>query len=597
MVNLLLQKKIIRLDRDTIKRIAAGEVVTRPASVVKELVENSLDANATKVSVIIRNGGKDIIEVIDDGVGIPSQEVELALELHTTSKIYEPEDLNNIETYGFRGEALASIAAVSVLEILTRNVKEEKGTYLLVEGGKIIEKRSIDRSPRTTIRVRDLFFNTPARRKFLKSDVVEKKHVTSVVTKIALANPEKQFTLLDNGKTIIRAPARKTLRERVFDLFGPKIGNNLLELNPHPIFSGFITHPHYHTRDRSLQFIFVNGRPVSSHILSNAVKTGYGTLLMTRQHPGFVISVAINPENVDVNIHPAKLEVRFHDEESLAAELRRLVKQTIVAKAEMEEIRSETLPESKELTPTEKKVSSVAHPIEPLLVGSTKEFVQARLTDVSDMFLLPSLHPSIGQELRLLGQVFEKYFLATIDRELILIDMHAAHERVNYEKNLRLLAETHKRQALLSPLKIELPPPTIARVEENSELLESIGFRFGALSSSFVELTSVPQIMSDISSTEDLISIFLTMLKNAENLLGSEEHASLSAKELMYHALAAQIACHGSLRAGDTPAPSYFATILRELSKCENPLSCPHGRPVLVRFPESWLDKQFKRIV
>ncbi len=594
MVKNLRRKKIVRLDRETIKRIAAGEVVSRPASVVKELIENSLDARAERISVNILNGGKDLIEVVDDGIGIPSHEVELALELHTTSKIYEPDDLRSIATYGFRGEALASIAAVSILEISTRSSEEARGTYLLTEGGKIIERKTIDRTPGTTIRVRNLFFNTPARRKFLKSDVIEKKHVISVVTKIALANAEKHFTLLANGKPIIRAPARNTIRERIFDLFGPKIANNFLELNAHPIFSGFITQPHYYSRDRSLQFAFVNGRPVNSTLLGTAVKTGYGTLLMTRQHPGFIIYVNIDPETVDVNIHPAKLEIRFQDEEMLASELRKLVKLTISEKAEMDQVRSEIIPKPQVSNTSHEEPDVQARATDPMVFERTA--VQSRLTDVSPQLPIPSFHSSIG-EMRLLGQVFKKYFLAETEGELVLIDMHAVHERVNYEKNLQALAKDHERQSLLSPLRVELPPSIIARIEENTEFLESMGFRFGSRGSSFIELTSVPHIMSGVSNTEKLVSILLDMLKNAEDLLGAEEHSSLSAKDLMYHALAAQIACHGSLRAGDEPNLAYFAGILRNLSKCKNQLSCPHGRPVLIRFPESWLDKQFKRIV
>ncbi len=611
-------RKIIRLDPNTIKRIAAGEVVTRPANVVKELVENSLDAEATKVSISIKNGGKTLIEVVDNGTGIPPEEVELAFELHTTSKVYSPDDLNHLITYGFRGEALASIAAVSIVEIWTTYKDNNTGVYLLLEGGTIKEKKEIHRKRGTTIRVRDLFFNTPARRKFMKTDTTERSHIVNVVTSIALARPEIQITLTEGTRNIINAPPRKTLHQRLYDIFGPNVATHFIELNPSPIFKGYITDPEFKAKDKSMQYFMVNKRPITSLLLSNALKTGYGTFLMTRQYPGGVIHVELPPEEIDVNIHPAKLEVRFKNEEKVFEELKQIVWETlkektgarIIPEAINETNRVIKKQSSSSIFATKSRISSrSSFPAEEKITFNKKyspqqptserkkqhlklDF-QSTLSETQTVTTKP-IHHSLPGNIRLLAQIFKKYFIAETEGEMILIDMHAAHERLNYEKNLKILNQKATIQKLLQPIVLDLPPTHLAEIENKKIELQTIGFEF-YVENNKVHITGLPGIFPAKIGPDEILEILLEVLSNSLEKTEDREHFQTT-EEYLKHLIAAKTACFYSLRAGDQPTLQQFARILAELRTCEKPLICAHGRPVIIRFPETWLDRKFHRI-
>lgn len=552
---------------EVVAKIAAGEVVERPASVVKELVENSLDAGATQIEVEVRGGGVSLIRVSDNGVGIPSDEVELAFERHATSKISCLDDLARLESLGFRGEALPSIAQVSEVSLITRTAEETVGTFVQFRDGKLI-----GRSPRgcpqgTQVSVRQLFRRFPARLKFLRSTSTENQHISHLLTQYALAFPEVRFRLVIDGRLVLHSPGSGKPREAIMAIYGPQVGRAMLEVNSGdfdlppfaPQLHGFISPPFLSRSNRGYFSFFVNRRWVQSRVLTRAVEQAYEGLLMSGRYPIVILNLQIPPEQVDVNIHPTKREVKFQYEGEVLYTVEKIVRATLLEKAPAAAPLSTSVSQQNKATPpaeVHQPLPSPAPPESPPPLSS-----------------LPIL--------RVLGQVQNTYIAAEGPEGIYLIDQHAAHERVLFEKLFREQLSDLEVQGLLQPLVLELSPKQEQVVREKAKLLADYGFGLEPFGERTYLLRSVPALLQG----RDLAQEFLEILDSLAE--GSPED--------WRRRLASFLACHGAVRAGQVLSQAEMETLLRELERTENPRTCPHGRPTMICLSTAQLEKEFGR--
>jgi DNA mismatch repair protein MutL len=564
------------LDKETIARIAAGEVVERPASVVKELVENALDAGASRIEVEVRGGGINLIRVTDNGSGIPSDEVALAFERHATSKISRPDDLQNIGSLGFRGEALPSIAAVAKVEVLTCAEGESAGTFLTLEGGVVTQKKGQARVRGMTVTVSNLFQRVPARLKFLKSIPTESGRVADVVSQYALAYPEVSFTLSVDGREKLRTSGRGRLLDSIIDVYGVEMAGKMLPIN-HPEgewsggpsnspiqVTGMVGSPELGRAGRGYLSFFVNRRWVSSRLLSYAVEEAYTGLLMVGKRPVAVLDISIPPPDVDVNIHPAKSEVKFRNDSDVFRAVQRAVRQALVAQMPVPKIEAVaapykapsayerqlwTLPESQE-RPTPPDVA------QPLLAS------------------LPVL--------RVVGQVMSRYIVAEGPDGLYLIDQHAAHERIRFELVQRQRAERKPEvQGLLEPATFEVTPRQDAILRECLDRLADFGFSIEEFGDRTYLVRTVPALVVG----DD----WPAMLRELLDALSGE------ARSRWEERMVASIACHGAVRAGQALTDDVMRALVRQLEQCVSPHTCPHGRPTIIRLSSAQLEREFGR--
>ena len=570
-------KEAIRvLMPEVASKIAAGEVVERPASVVKELVENSLDANATQITVEVRGGGVNLIRVVDNGVGIPSRQVELAFRRYATSKINTLADLGNIASLGFRGEALPSIAAVAEVDILTRTADEEAGTYLELRGGLSRGKGQRGRPPGTTITVRNLLRNFPARLKFLKSSATENSHIATVVSQYSLAFPEVRFTLLLEGRATLRTPGSCILRDVLLELYGLEVAQAMLEVGardeeppaeamaPLPQVSGVVSPPSVTRSGRGYLSFFVNRRWVNSRMLARAVEEAYHALLMAGKHPIAVVNISLPPQDVDVNVHPTKTEVRFRQEGVVFSTLQRAVRGALVAKAPVPRIEAQPQPSPPVLGPTLWTPGSIeARPPAPPLVAPRPQSS------------LPIL--------RVLGQLSGSYILAEGPEGLYLIDQHAAHERVLCDK---IRAQRQRQevevQGLLELVTIEVTARQEELLKGHGEALSGYGFALEPFGVRTYLVRTVPAVLRGRNVAQAIREI-LDSLAEGDAASDWEERLVIS------------LACHGAVRAGDTLSPEEMRELVRQLEQTAHPHTCPHGRPTMILLTAGQLERGFGR--
>lgn len=563
------------LDRSVAERIAAGEVVDRPAAAVKELIENSLDAGARAISVDVEGGGLRLIRVTDDGSGIPAEEVALAFQRYATSKIARVEDLDTIRSYGFRGEALPSIAAVSRLTLTTRTAGADAAVRAVLVGG-TLESLALWGAPRgTTVEVATLFFNTPARLKFLKSGLREAGLVAEVVQRGVMAHPDVAFRLTLNGRDAGRWPASSG-EARAVDLLGAGGAADLIPVQgaiPSGTVAGWLGRPEHNRSNRAAQYLFVNRRPVQSAMLRRAVEQGYAQLLPVGRFPLFSVFVEIDPAALDVNVHPRKLEVRFRDEGRLFAALARIVRETLLAH------------------PLVRQAAAAAR----MAVGSPAEAAFAHLPAVGQHASALSLEvheparqyaaaaPRRLPPLCPLGQLLNTYILAEGPDGLYLVDQHAAHERVLYE---RIEAARRKggvpSQTLVVPLTVELTPAQMALLISHLDVLSTLGYTAEPFGARTVLLRAVPAA-GDARGPEDLF-------RRAIGALSGEEGA-----EDMLERLSIATACHTAIRAGDRLNPEAIEALLHDLAAADDPFTCFHGRPTIVAVSRAELERWFLR--
>jgi len=568
--------RIKLLDVDTINKIAAGEVIERPASVVKELVENSIDAGASRVLIELGDGGKSFIRITDDGCGIDPLDLPLAFQKHATSKISEAKDLENIATLGFRGEALASIASVSrSVEVKTKTKGSISGTYQRTEGGKIAETKEVGTPVGTTITVWDLFYNVPARRKHLKGVEAETVYITDIVTEMAIIHYDISFELFSGKRTIFKSIKSSSWDDVLFRLFGLKTLKGMARLEEPGLgwtLSGVIGDPLAVRSSPDRIFIFVNGRAVSSRTLSAAVREAYRNIIPLGKSPVAVISLQISPELVDVNVHPAKREIRLLHEQEIASAL------TQAAARALEE-HAKSAPED---MPGGLPCPVVSSPVRQATIAESCEQSTLPLSpEAGEKSLVEPQRPS----LRILGQIKKLYIVAEGVEGLVLIDQHAAAERIRFE----LLQERYKskkiRQELAEPISLELSPSERIMLSSWQETLQDIGFDVSSFGGNTYSVRAVPALGRRLESAEAVHDILRDLFSR-----GIVSPGSTNKDEILK-----LLACKGSIKSGKELSFAEMRKLVEDLSSCNNPLTCPHGRPVMVTIDQNQLERLFAR--
>lgn len=582
--------RIHLLDPQTVEQIRAGEVIERPASVVKELVENAIDAGARTINVRITGGGINEIVVQDDGEGISAEDALLAVQRHATSKLANSADLFALTTLGFRGEALASIAAVSHLELLSRVPDAVEGVRLKVVGGALSENAPAAAPPGTTVTVRHLFFNTPPRRAFLKSLTAEATQVEEVLVGLALSRPQIRFIFTWEQRVVFDALPQDTLLERVPEVLGkdwvqgliPLLDADATQTDDGIGITGLISSPDRHRNTRTAQYLFVNGRLVKSQPVSFALSRGYGELLPVGRFPFSIISLTLPPQVVDVNVHPTKREVKFQDERAVLHVLVQRVRRTL---DQANLFKTVSLPAAGD---DASAVDLADYPARRSADPTDSEPVLRLVSKSPPSTAQPALwrRPE-GAEFRVLGQSHELFVLVEVEGELWVIDQHAAHERVIYEQVLATLhSEKGESQRLLLPLTFELPTAAHATLEEVQEHLGTLGFDIQPFGGNTYQVQATPPYFRP-TDTPDLI-IELAQVRS-ENRMDNPIEAKLED-------LAARIACKvKSVKAGQTLTPEAMRALVIALLASQSPFVCPHGRPTMVRLPVQQLAAQFDR--
>jgi DNA mismatch repair protein MutL len=641
--------KIALLPEQLINQIAAGEVVERPASVVKELLENSIDAGASRIVITVRQGGIGLIKICDDGCGMSAEDALMSLERHATSKIRTLEDLNSIQSMGFRGEALASIASVSQLTLRSKQQSDPSGTELTAVGGKILKKAPVGMSEGTEIEIAELFFNTPARLKFLKSEQTEYQNILDTVINAAMAFPGIAFKFIQQRteneqegagmeeKVVLDLPATNDLLLRIRGVLGKSIADDLIEIYNGAVnlgIRGYIGKPQLSRANRSLQYLFVNGRPITSHVLSYAVKQAYHSLLPKERYPAFVIMFELDPSMVDVNCHPRKTEVKFRDEREIFRVLTQSCAKALEKAVMMPKMGQDNfnyyqerpiggLPETPAATgipATEKAVTDV---LQFQALGRT-ETVQVgldrtgRQSTWEEMITAPppfknQIHnqtqeqaqetfapPLEEPELLPLGQLNNSFILCQRGADLVIIDQHAAHERIRYNKLMSESDNDEKTiQPLLMPINIELSPADSAILDANKEVLDEVGIKLEHFGGNTFAINEVPSFLVK-TNLEKVLTGLIDDLRNIGNASDGHNPGELQAhrgdlygrkeKVLTY------LACRSAVKFGDPLNKEEIVALIDQLNNTKlGRTTCPHGRPVMVVLEESELWNRFGR--
>ena len=567
-------------------QIAAGEVVERPASVVKELVENSLDAGAMKIVVEIELGGKKRIRVVDDGSGMTREEALLALERHATSKCESIDDLRRIRTFGFRGEALPSIASVSIFTMRTRATDEPVGTEVLrgAAGEAGVGDAAVAQG--TEIIIDDLFHNVPVRRKFLKKDATEARAVTDVVQRMALSNHGVHFELFSDGRKVLSAPREADYLARIFAILGKKTCAQLYEcfIEGRISVSGFISHPDLKKRGASGLYTFVNDRYVRDKLIIQAISNGYSTLLGRGEYPYAVLNVRVPPNELDVNVHPTKSEVRFEKANEVFSAVARAVRLTL---SEAPWVKDELAParqpgfEPDHSPPNRTYLEQDDFPFSGQAEGQSERWPPVPQAPSRSLIATPA---GFGN-LTYIGQYANCYLVGQIGSRLVVVDQHAAHERVMFEKlSNDYQAGRIPSQLLLVPLLLELEPAHIVEVQSKQELLARLGFIVEPFGGNEVAVKSVPTLLRQRSPESAIRAVLEELAENSE----------LDAATL-FHRPIATMACHLAVRAGDPMEKDEVLELFRQMDRVDLSAYCPHGRPVVVFFDEAEVARWFKR--
>jgi DNA mismatch repair protein MutL len=590
---------ILLLSADVVAKIAAGEVVERPSSVVKELIENALDAGATFVRVVLHGDGRQRLDIVDDGCGIPSAEVETAFARHATSKLTHADDLYQIQTLGFRGEALASIASVSRVSMTTRHESEESGTSIRIEAGQIRQRRSVGTPRGTHITVENLFFNTPARLKFLKSELTEKRQVATIVTRYAMAYPFVRFVLEQDGREVFRTNGSGQLLDVMVSALGLDNLKSMFEVNDTHLnihVSGFTSTPSYNRADRSRITLFVNGRWIQDSSLTYAVIQAYHTLLMTGRYPVAVILIQMPPEDVDVNVHPTKAEVRFRDSDAVFSAIQRAVRRAVIDNAQTPPIRNANIATrdsvwTLEGTPEQNHLNlpifdSGQHARHQGLITSKINGDSAQVEDAIPHGLGKPPKPRMLPLLRIVGQIGASYIVAEGPSGLYLIDQHAAHERVLYEAFM----EEYQRQETIQQFALDaqsiyLAPDHARLLEEHLAALHEMGFQLEPFGPNIYVIRALPAILAD----DDPVGVIRQILADLE--LGNAP-----GQQTIEDKVIKRVCKRAAVKAGQVLSADQMQSIIRQLERCQSPLTCPHGRPTMIHMSSDELAREFGRL-
>lgn len=660
-----MSKKINILDDITINKIAAGEVVERPSSVTKELIENSIDANSTQIVIDITDGGKKQIRITDNGSGILSSEVDKSFLRHATSKIKEIDDLYDLYSLGFRGEALASIASVSRLEMITKTKEEPIGTKVILEGGKEILKEPVGTKNGTTIIIKDLFFNTPVRQKFLKSTHAETINISDLINKLAIGNTHIQFKYINNGKLMLNTPGDGKLLSVIRSIYGKEIVENLIEIDEKGeccSLSGYIGNNNIYRSNKNLQHIYINNRFVKSKIILDAINEAYKSIIPINKHGVCFLNINIHPTKIDVNIHPTKMEIKFENDKDLYIEIRDLLKRKLLNTALIGKYESydrkpiiseskETYLEKKEetsntvipnkinktmpieelddnnkfmsfeealskennkkdnkesLNSVDKKEDIKLQPLESKKgeyfidgnIDLSKSFTFDELEYLSnvdnksnDIEIIKEENPIKNEnrfsitDFRVVGSILNTYIVLEKNDSMYLLDQHAAHEKVLYEEYMKKF-KNHKidMQMLLDPIVVEISNVDMLKVESNLDLFLKFGFEIELFGNNHIMIRGVPTIFGNPESEKFILQIIdnIEDLKNSYDLKGDKF---------------ASMACRAAIKANDKIHTMEMKKLLSQMELCENPFTCPHGRPTIVEISKKEIEKMFKRIM
>lgn len=601
------------LDKNVADKIAAGEVIERPISIVKELVENALDAGTDNLVVEIKNGGKTYIRVTDNGCGIPCEEVETAFLRHATSKIETASDLDAIDTLGFRGEALASIAAVTRTELVTKTADRKTGTRLVLHGGAVILKEQTGCPDGTTIVITDLFYNTPARLKFMKTDSAESGLIIDFISQMALAYKNVKFRLINNGKILFSTLGDGNRLNTILRVYNDVDARNMVPVSFKEDgieIEGYISTPAFSKTTRGSQIFFVNGRVVSSKVIERGVTAGYKERLFEGRYPVTYLFLHVDPHTIDVNIHPNKREVRFDHETLVTDFISRAIRDALSTKDAVVDAGNLFRNMDKKISPSkvyervfepfrEKEPEKISRKedqvdIKQLLSTienpaseetSTKAIHHEEGTGPSIEIYEPQLKPFDFSELEITGVIFDTYITAVDGSSFYLIDQHAAHERIFYEKLVGEYESSEKaRQSLLVPLIINV---SLAVSENHFDWLDALakmGFTIDEFGSGTFRITEIPMFM-ELSEAEDFVNQFIENINDSTNL----SNKVVIDKLIM-------MSCKAAVKANDVLRMDEIRALINDLSSCINPFSCPHGRPTFIRLTHYEIEKMFKRV-
>ncbi len=618
------------LDSKTIDKIAAGEVVERPGSIVKELLENALDAGANAVSVEIKKGGTELIRVTDNGSGIPRSEVRKAFLPHATSKLNTIEDLLSLTSLGFRGEALSSIAAVSRVELLTKEKNDPLGTRYVIEGGTEVSFEEAGIPDGTTLIIRDLFYNTPARKKFLKSPSTEGAHISSLMEEFAMVRPDISFKFSMNNDLRLVTTGSGDCKDVIYRIYGKDISESLLPVSASDkgmTLEGFIAKPYASRSSRALENYFVNGRYIRNEVISGAIEDGYTGLLMQHRFPFTCLKLTVSSEDVDVNVHPRKMEVKFSDGPSVYSFIRDAVKETLSGKEfindvtleKEESVKEEPLPSSAAPEPFEIKTPATVTVVREEPTYDTYEDSGLEATEIEetsydtvtvpqeetipdpensdfseditgkqqDLFEEKILSRDALSDYRLIGQIFNTYLIIEYHDEMLLIDQHAAHEKVNFERFMKAFKERNV-------MTQNLNPPMILTLDgEHRDILErfldrftEMGFEIEPFGGNDFAVRTVPYNLYGLSD-KDVLNALLDELNDGK------EDTDIS---IIYDKIAS-MSCKSAVKGGNKISPEEAEVLIRELMSLKDPYTCPHGRPTVIKMSRQELEKQFGRIV
>lgn len=581
--------KIIFLDENTTNQIAAGEVVERPASIVKELVENSLDAKAGQIFVDIQKGGISRISVSDDGEGLERDDMAVAFERYSTSKIRRAEDILRISSFGFRGEALASIASVSKVVMSSKTKGSQTGSQIRIEGGKTIDINTTSCNYGTTIIIQDLFYNVPARFKFLKNDSTEASHINDILSKLAVANPGISFTYTSNDRAVFKTPGNDDLKSAIYSIFGKDIADNLIKVDyafDNYKLTGYITAPSYYKKNRDHQLVFLNRRYIRSKIFTYAIDKAFEAHQVRGRYPAVFLNMTVDPSLTDINVHPQKLEARFSDERDVY---------NMICHGIMDAL-------DKKPVFFENSVSfSKPVPVKEAPLTFTQALIKEDVvkTDISSVLKQePALTPvkdkadtvldrskktfsELVNESVYKGQLFNTYLMFEKTQLLLLIDQHAAHERINYEKILQMRKQgVNLTQSLLEPVTLALSNSEMITYSQNTDFITELGYDTQEFGENAILIRGIP-------TDKDQSSIIDTFMDILENL--RKQNYDITDENI------AMIACKSSIKGNHKLDPAHAAALISRLSETDNPLNCPHGRTIVQVIQKKELEKLFQR--
>ncbi len=619
--------KIALLTQDTIDKIAAGEVVERPSSVVKELVENAIDAKATAITIEIKEGGISFIRISDNGCGIDKSEVPLAFLRHSTSKIRSVEDLLCVSSLGFRGEALSSIAAVSRVELITKTPESLTGVRYQIEGSKEIALEEIGAPDGTTFLVKDLFYNTPARKKFLKSAQTEGSYIADMVEKLALSHPEISFKFIQNNQTKLHTSGNGNIKDLIYHVFGREISASLLPVQlENDLFSvnGYIGKPVITRGNRNYEIYFINGRYIKSNLLSKAIEEAYKSFLMQHQYPFCVLYFEFKGESLDVNVHPTKMELRFDNNTEVYQLLCDGLYEVLSHKEMIPEV---PVTEEKKVSVVHEYKESIPEPFEERRLNQIRasvhkdspyevkypEFVsnhnnrvaekpvfkaQASILDKVkceenyENITLESINSEFltkdaKKKHRIIGQLFKTYWLVEFEDKLFIVDQHAAHEKVLYERTMATLKEKeYTSQTISPPIVLSLDAQEILMLEKYKDQIARMGYEVESFGGKEYMISAIPANLFHV----DMKDLFIEMLDDFSNLSGRETPDLILEK-------VASMSCKAAVKGNQTLSYSEFDALVEELLTLDNPYNCPHGRPTIISMTKYEIEKKFKRVV